>query len=58
MAKETSQYSVRMAPAYHRALAALARRQGTSINHEVNIAIRAHLDANKDGAALLKGAKP
>lgn len=41
--------SVRIPHAAHRALKALAARELSSVNREVNIAIRAHLDASRKG---------
>ncbi len=46
----------RVPPKMARDLKALAARFGTSANHEMTIALRAHIDASR--RALLKGAKP
>ena len=35
----------------HKKLRTLAHKRETSINHEVNVAIRAHLDADKQRGA-------
>jgi len=47
MAEQTSSLYVRLPPVLHRELEALARREKTSKNYEATVAIRAHVDANK-----------
>ena len=47
------QFSIRLPRKTHAALEALAKRELSSMNREVNIAVNAHIDARK---ALLKGA--
>lgn len=44
---ETVTITVRVPRAAHRELSQVANRELSSVNREVNIAIRAHLDANR-----------
>lgn len=41
------EFSVRLPKAMHAQLAAVAKREYSSLNREVTIAVRAHLDADK-----------
>ena len=43
----TVQLNVRVAPELAVKLRRLAAKQNTSLNHEANVALRAHIDANE-----------
>lgn len=47
MAVATIPFQIRVPEAVHRELVKLAAREGTSMNYEVNVALRAHIDASK-----------
>ena len=47
----TTAFQVRLPPKMHRELTALASRERTSMNYEAVVAIRAHLDADKQRRA-------
>lgn len=47
MATATEQLNIRVAPTLAAKLRRLAQRQKTSVSHEVNIALRAHIDASE-----------
>jgi len=47
MATANVQFVARMPEKLHADLARLAAREGTSMNHEMLIALRSHLDADK-----------
>jgi hypothetical protein len=47
MASESVQLNTRVPSVIHRDLERLAKRERTTITHEVNIALRAHIDADK-----------
>lgn len=44
---ELVEFSVRLPKGMHKQLAAVAKREFSSLNREVTIAVRAHLDADK-----------
>lgn len=49
MAEATVTKTHRLPPKLAADLAALARREGTSENYEMTVALRAHIDASKRG---------
>ena len=51
MAEQSTALYVRLPPKLHSELESLARRENTSKNYEATVAIRAHVDADKQRRA-------